>query len=78
MNMIPELTTVVLLEDIPSHRLRSGDVGTVVLAHPEGGYEVEFMTLTGDTVAVVTLASSQLRQIGPGEIASARSLERAS
>lgn len=76
--MIHELTTIVLLEDIPSQRLRSGDVGTVVLVHPEGGYEVEFMTLTGETIAVVTLTGKQLRQIGPDEIANARSLEKAS
>ena len=76
--MISELKIIVLLEDVPSYRLRAGDVGTVVLAHPEGGYEVEFMTLTGETIAVVTLTGSQVRQIGPGEIASARPLERAS
>ena len=76
--MIPELTTIVLLEDIPAHRLRKGDIGTVALAHSSGGYEVEFMTLTGDTVAVISLSESQVRPIGPGEIANARALEQAS
>lgn len=76
--MILELTMIVLREDIPSHRLRAGDIGTVALVHPGGGYEVEFMTLSGETIAVVTLTDSQVRQIEPGEIASARSLGRAS
>ena len=41
-----ELDTVILTEDLPEHRLQAGDVGTIVLVHPEGaGYEVEFVTL---------------------------------
>ncbi len=46
-------------------------MGTVVLEHPGGGYEVEFITLDGETVAVVSLNKDQLRSIGP-----ARSLAR--
>jgi hypothetical protein len=54
--MINELDLVVLKRDVPSERLTAGDVGTVVLVHQEGeAFEVEFMTLSGDTVAVVTL-----------------------
>ena len=64
---------VVLAEDLPERGLRAGDVGTVVLVHEGGrGYEVEFATLDGETVAVVTLASSQVRPIGRHEIAHAR------
>ncbi|MCX5649595.1 MAG: DUF4926 domain-containing protein [Planctomycetota bacterium] len=64
---------VVLAEDLDEHGLRAGDVGTVVLVHEGGrGYEVEFATLDGETVAVVTLEGSQVRPIGRHEIAHAR------
>ena len=52
-----------------------GDIGTVVLVHQEGlGYEVEFMTLTGQTITIISLFSSQIRAIGNREIAQARVL----
>jgi len=71
-----ELETVVLEVDLPQVGLRAGDLGTVVLVHPGGaGYEVEFMTLDGETVAVVSLPSSQVRPIGRREIAHARAVE---
>ena len=71
--MIKELDSVVLTADLPEHRLATGDIGTVVLVHEGGkGCTVEFMTLTGDTVAVVTLLASQVRQTAKGEIAHAR------
>ena len=51
--MIDELELVVLKRDLPDAGLAEGDVGTVVLVHRQGaGYEVEFTTLAGDTVAV--------------------------
>jgi uncharacterized protein DUF4926 len=70
--MIRELDSVVLTVDLPEHRLRKGDVGTVVLLHDGRGYEVEFMTLNGETLAVVSLDHSRVRPIGGGEIANAR------
>jgi len=70
-----ENDTVVLNDDVPEYGLRAGDIGTVVLVHEGGeGYEVEFVTLDGQTVAVVTLEPSQIRSIGPGEIAHARAV----
>ena len=70
-----ELDAVVLTDDLPEYGLRAGDLGTVVLIHPtEAGYEVEFATLEGDTVAVVTLLASQVRPVRPQEIAHARLL----
>jgi hypothetical protein len=74
MTMIRELDTVVLTEDIPDHGLQRGDLGTVVLVHPAGGYEVEFMTLDGETLAVVSLFPSQVRSVGRREIAQARAV----
>ena len=68
-----ELETVVLAEDLPQHGLQAGDIGTIVLVHDAGaGFEVEFMTLGGQTVAVVTLEPSQVRPVGRHEIAHVR------
>lgn len=74
--MIQELDRIVLAEDLPDYNLESGDIGTVVLIHGENeGYEVEFVALTGETIAVVSLLSSQLRHIQRGEIAHVRMVE---
>lgn len=74
--MIKELDSVVLAENLPVYGLEWGDIGTVVLVHGKGeGYEVEFITLYGDTVAVVSLKSSQIRPIGRQEIAHVRPIK---
>ncbi len=71
-----ELQSVVLTTDLPEHGLKRGDIGTIVLVHKGGaGYEVEFMTLEGETIAVVSLAASQVRPIAAREIAHARLVE---
>ena len=71
--MIKELDQIVLTADLPEHGLQQGDIGTVVLIHQGGaGYEVEFVALDGETVAVVSLAASQVRPIARHEIAHAR------
>jgi hypothetical protein len=71
--MIRELESVVLTADLPEHGLERGDIGTVVLVHRgDEGYEVEFVTLDGETVAVVSLRTSQVRPIAEGEIGHAR------
>ena len=75
MSTIRELDQVVLAADLPAEDLIVGDVGTVVLIYREGqAYEVEFMTLEGKTVAVVTLEASQVRPVGQREIVHAREL----
>lgn len=71
--MIHELDRIVLTTDLPEHRLECGDIGTVVLVHDDNkGYEVEFVTLDGETVAVVSLYPAQVRPIAHREIAHAR------
>lgn len=72
--MIRELDSVILTVDLPEHGLKKGDVGTVVMAHGTAGYEVEFMTLSGETLAVVSLSREQVRPVGRREIAQARSV----
>jgi hypothetical protein len=69
------LDLVVLKRDLPAERLTAGDVGTVVLVHQQGaGYEVEFTTLAGETVAVVSLAASDVRPVETREIVHARAV----
>jgi hypothetical protein len=76
--VIKEHDCVVLTQDLAEEGLQAGDVGTVVHIHQEGaGYEVEFMTLAGETVAVATLLPSQLRAVAPRDIAHARELSAA-
>ena len=73
--MIEELEDVILTCDLPKYGLRRGDIGTVVLVHKQGkGYEVEFTTLDGETLAIVTLEANQVRPSKPREIAHVRDL----
>src|SRR4051794_7316859 len=71
--MIKELDPVVLTESQPKEGLEAGDVGWVVMVHAGGaGYEVEFVTLTGETISVVTVPARAVRAVGEKEIAHAR------
>jgi hypothetical protein len=73
--MIQELDRVVLTRSLKALGLKTGDIGTVVLVHDGGrGFEVEFVTLGGDTVAVTTLSADDVRPVGRHEIAHARSV----
>ena len=70
---IREHELVVLTADIPEEGLQKDDVGTVVMVHAGGrGFEVEFSTLSGDTIAVVTVPAESLRPVAPNEIAHVR------
>lgn len=66
-----------LTVDLPARGLVRGEVGTVVLLHGSKGFEVEFVALDGETIAIVSLSSTQVRTIGPREIAQARPIEAA-
>ena len=71
--MITEHDCVVLTEDLPDDRLEAGDVGTVVHIHGErDAYEVEFVTLTGQTVAITTVLPTQLRPVGSEDLSHVR------
>lgn len=73
--MIKEHDCIVLTQDIPDDGLQAGDVGTVVHIHRDAvAYEVEFITLTGKTVAVATVLSSQLRPVGQRDLTHVREL----
>lgn len=51
---------VALLEDLPSHNLRRGQVGTVVETLAPGVFEVEFSDNEGRTYATCALRAGQL------------------
>lgn len=71
--MIEELDTVALARDLPEQGLTRGDLGTVVHVYQGGrAYEVEFTTLVGKTIAVVTLEPADVRPLRDQEIAHAR------
>jgi len=73
---IIELDRVVLTRSLPEQGLEAGDVGTVVLVHRNGaGFEVEFITLDGETVALATLTAADIRSVLPRELTHARSYE---
>lgn len=76
--MVPEYSSVVLLEDQPDTSLRTGDIGVVVHNHAEGDVaEVEFVALTGETVALLTLPQSAFRLAEHNEIPHVRSAQAA-
>ena len=71
--MINEHDCIVLTVNLPGDGLESGDVGTVVHIHGDHtAYEVEFVTLTGQTVAVATVLASQLRPVGREDLSHVR------
>jgi hypothetical protein len=73
--MIKEHEQVVLSTDVPEEGLKTGDVGTVVHLHKKGeALEVEFATVAGETVTIVTLLTSQVRSVSRREIVHARRL----
>jgi hypothetical protein len=75
--MIREHDRVVLNKPLMDHGLQPGDIGAVVHIYPQrAAYEVEFVTLTGQTAAVVTVSADQIRPVGAGEIPHARELIR--
>ena len=72
---IKELDLIVLTQDLRDEGLKAGDVGTVVDVYRAGeGYEVEFFSLSGETLAVATVLASNVRPVGDDEVASARRL----
>ena len=58
-----ELETVVLLRDQPEMGLRAGDLGAVVQVYGTDAVEVEFVTASGRTQAVITLPVTDLRPV---------------
>ena len=67
--MFDELDTVVFEREIKKYGLKRGDIGTVVDTYRDKkAVEAEFLTAEGETVAVLTLKSSDIRPIAKDEI----------
>ena len=60
---------VVLTRQLPEHGLLAGDVGAIVHVYgDQQGFEVEFVSGSGGTVAVVTLKPGDVRRFDQSEI----------
>ena len=59
------LDTVVLDRDLAEHRLRKGDLGSVVEVYEPDGLEVEFVTASGRSAALVILNDRDVRPDAP-------------
>ncbi len=73
---------VALKTSVPRHRLRRGDVATVVDYHrgrpkQESGYTLEVFNAVGDTIAIITVRESQIEPLSSTEILNARQLAAA-
>lgn len=74
--MIKEHDRVVLETPVPSEGLEAGDVGTVVHLYRDGeADEVEFATLDGHTVSIVTLEIGQVRAVTRRDLTHTRELQ---
>lgn len=68
------LDTVVLDRNLPEHDLRSGDLGAVVQVYEPDGLEVEFVTASGKTQALVTLNVRDVRHVQESDLIAVRSV----
>lgn len=70
---------IALNKDISEHKLKKGDVATIVENHAsktlENGYSLEVFNALGDTIAVVTVAESEIGALEKSQVFSVRSLE---
>ena len=71
-----KLDTVVLKRDLPEHDLRAGDLGAVVEEYGENQIEVEFVTASGRTKALVSLDATDIRAIADTDLVAVRPLAR--
>lgn len=71
-----QLDAVVLDRDLPTHGLRRGDFGAVVEVHEPDGLDVEFVTASGRTEALVTLMVGDVRSVDDGDLITVRPFDR--
>ena len=70
------LETVVLDRDLAEHGLRKGDLGSVVEIYDPDGLEVEFVTASGRTAALLTLNAGDVRPVSDNDLVSVRPCHR--
>ncbi len=76
---LPLFSRVILTQDILDHGLVTGDIGTIVEHHPATneypeGYEVECFAGNGETIAVISVEATGLRQATSQDVMHARQL----
>ena len=67
-----ELETVVLIRDLPEAGLRTGDLGAVVHVYGDEALEVEFVTASGRTQALLTLDTTDVRPVRDDDLLAVR------
>jgi hypothetical protein len=67
-----ELDTVVLTRDFTDAGLRAGDLGAVVQVYSPDTLEVEFVTASGRTQALLTVQTSDVRPIRDDDLLAVR------
>ncbi len=67
-----ELDTVVLIHDRPDAGLRIGDLGAVVHIYAPTHLEVEFVTGSGRTRALLTLRTDDVRPVADSDLLAVR------
>lgn len=73
--MIEELDVIILTVDMPKSQLKKGDMGTVVKVYGNNNYDVEFLTTSGNTIALLNLDATQVRSpYGNSEIIHVRDI----
>ncbi|WP_394990261.1 DUF4926 domain-containing protein [Emticicia sp.] len=63
MDILDIFDVVVLTEEIPSHKLRKGELGTIVEKLDNDAFLVEFADTKGVTYAMIPLKSSSLMKV---------------
>jgi hypothetical protein len=67
-----ELDTIVLLRDVPDAGLRKGDLGAIVQVYGTEAIEVEFVTASGRTQALLTLPVDDVRPVRDDDLLAVR------
>jgi hypothetical protein len=68
---------VVLKQDLPKEGLRAGDVGVIVEHYPARADVPEGYDAAGQTIAVVSVPASAVREATEHEVLSVREMARA-
>ncbi len=70
------LDVVVLDRELPDRGLRNGDLGAVVEVYEPDGLEVEFVTASGRTEALLTLGIADVRPVADNDLVAVRPYRR--
>ena len=76
--VLKEFEIVELTHDIPEHKLKKGESGTIVEIYKGGkAYEVEFVNEGGKTLALLTLTSDEISSVRENDVLHARGFSTA-